>query len=134
MSRKLLYAMAWLHIIAGALLPFIGLFDVAVEFVNGALAGTVAQAGAVFWVGVFGPTVASWGILFLCLLNTYFSQPSVSIWRSLLLSVLVWGLLDTSYCLLHGVPQALLTNVPAIILLLLPLWAIHPKRMAKASA
>ena len=132
MSKKLLYAMAWLHVLGGLLLPFIGQFEFAVEFVNSNLAGTAAQAGAVFWIGVFGPTVASWGILFLCLLNNYFTQPSVLVWRSLLSAVLLWGLMDTSYCLLNGVPQALFTNIPAILLLLVPLLLVHPKRLAKA--
>ena len=133
MSKKLLYTMACLHILGGALLPFIVQFDVVAEFINTSLAGTAAQAGAVFWVGVFGPTVASWGILFFCLLNTYFTQLSIVVWRSLLLAVLLWGLMDTSYCLLHGVQQALLSNIPAVLLLLIPLLLIHPKRLSKIS-
>lgn len=131
MSKAILYTMAWLHIIGGALLPFINQFDVAIDFVNSNLAGTAAQPGAVFWIGVFGPTVASWGVLFLCLLNIYFTQPSVAVWRSLLLAVLLWGLMDTSYCLLHDVPQALWTNIPALLLLLIPLLVVRPRRLGK---
>lgn len=126
-SRKLLYLMAYVHIAGGILLPFITHLAPVKNIIRHSLAGTPAQDGAVFWVGVFGPTVASWGVLFLCLLNIYFAQASLRVWRSLVLSVLLWGVVDTTYCLLLGVPQALLSNLPAMFLLLLPLLRLHPK-------
>ena len=133
MSKVILYLTAWLHIVGGALLPFLVHVDPVSKIIQQSLAGTAAQHGAVFWVGVFGPTVASWGVLFLCLLNIYFAQVSMQVWRSLILAVLLWGVVDTSYCLLSGVPQALLSNIPAMLLLLLPLLINHPKRIVKGA-
>lgn len=134
MSRKLLYLMAYLHIVGGILLPFVTHIEPVADIIQHSLAGTPAQDGAVFWVGVFGPTVASWGLLFLCLLNVYFARVSTRVWCNLVFSVLLWGVVDTTYCLLLGVPQALFSNLPAIFLLLLPLLLLHPKYMSRPTA
>lgn len=133
MSKIILYLMAYLHILGGVLLPFFVQFEWASRLIRDSLSNTPAQQGAVFWVGVFGPTIASWGVLFLCLLNIYFAQVSVRVWRHLIVAVLLWGVVDTSYCLLSGVPQALLSNIPAIIFLLLPLWLVRAQRLTGIS-
>lgn len=123
MSKRILIAMAWLHIIGGIGLPFACAFVAPVsDVIQRTLQGTPAQQGATFWVGVFGPTVASWGVLFLGQLRMYFAAPTSGGWRVLMASVLMWVVLDTAYCLYMDVPQALLSNVPAALLLLLPLW------------
>ena len=122
MSKKVLYLLAYIHILGGVILPVACFHSDVANIINQTLLNTQAETGAVFWMGVFGPTVASWGVLFLCLLNVYFAKPDMQVWKYLVLSVLLWGVLDTTYCLIQGVPQVLWSNIPALALLLVPLW------------
>lgn len=125
MSRKLLIFIAWIHIVGGLALPFAVQFEGVQAFIVNALKGTAAEPGSTFWIGVFGPTVASWGLLFLALLHSFFNNPTHEKWKILLGAVLIWCVIDTSYCLALGVTQALVTNVPAALFLVMSLWKVR---------
>ena len=62
-----------------------------------------AQQQIAFWFFLFGPTVASWGLLFYSQIHHYFLTGDDQLWRQLIAAVLLWAVLDTSLCFYNGV-------------------------------
>jgi len=110
------------HIVAGLALAFLPFFP----SLHGYSVDMVFGSGAprdptLFLLSVFGPTIASWGILFTALVNQYFKKPEQYLWNILFVSVLVWVVFDTSLCLYYKVYFGAVLNfaVASSILLLL---------------
>ncbi len=127
---RLIQCLAIGHIILGISFPFLGQF----AFVNELLltgmfpyqtlsAETAVQAS--YLITLFGPTVASWGVLMLLLINVYKQSPSLYLWRGMLFAVLIWYIGDTSYSGSHGALGAVFLNSVVAILFVVPLWRLR---------
>ena len=123
-------AIAIAHIVLGVLLPFLAQIEmiekllVDTMFNNIALSGE-AHAQAAYVISLFGPTVASWGMLLFILIQNYSQQPTQKIWLGLVAAILVWYIGDTSYSLLNNVGAAFVLNTLVTACLLIPLWQIR---------
>ena len=71
-----------------------------------------------FLISVFGPTVASWGVLFFALARTYFRNPTTSLWWVLVLSIAVWAPIDSALCVYYGLYSAVALNAAVTALFL----------------
>lgn len=125
-NQRIIQIVAIAHIIGGLLLPFAGKFEPLAELLVGEMFAGIAlsdqaHSQAAYVIALFGPTVASWGILMLIASNSYFAAPTRAKWYGLMCAVLVWFIGDTTYSLLHGVSAILLLNVLAALALLTPL-------------
>lgn len=93
--KTLLQLVAAAHIFGGLLLPFLvagPLFAKYNELTARALGfESGSTAGVTFLISIFGPTVASWGILFFYAISTAFRDHDSRAWWILLVSILVWA-------------------------------------------
>lgn len=79
-----------------------------------------------FWLCILGPTIASWGLLFLALVHQYGITPTVFLWRCMVAAVLVWAPLDSTLCLLNGIVAGAAGNAAVTLVFLILLWRIRP--------
>lgn len=123
-----LYAIA--HIIGGLLLPWLVDSVLLTEY-NRALAeafslgDTTSRAQASFLTGLMGPTIASWGLLFLLLLDYAFAHPDRRIWWGLVLAGLLWAPYDSFLSWQHGIYLNVLMNTLSLFALLVPLSLVR---------
>ena len=134
-SERMLLFLALAHVAAGLLLTLLPL----VPSLHERLAATIFGEGRVtrevlFLVAVFGPTVASWGVLLFALVKAFFRNPSIATWRALVVSVLVWAVLDSSLCAYYGLYFAVALNVLIAGALLAMLFAARSLARAGGSA
>jgi len=112
---KLLKLVGPAHIIAGlalTLFPFLsGIHQGSVDLIFGS---QTSLYPTVFLLSVFGPTLASWGVLFTVVVNQYFRIPSQYTWNALVISVLIWVILDTSLCLYYKIYLGVGLNLVAV--------------------
>jgi hypothetical protein len=126
--RTWLRILAVLHILGGLSLPFL-LQTPLLDFYrssNSALLGilpfeTAAPAATAFAVGLFGPTIASWGILFLFAVSAAFDHPGRSAWWTLVLAVLAWGPYDAVLSIRHGIYINAVADLAVVLSILVPL-------------
>lgn len=64
-----------------------------------------------FLVSAFGPTVASWGILFFALVRAFFRNPTNDSWWPLVLAIVIWAPLDSALCIYYGLYPGVAANV-----------------------
>lgn len=83
-----------------------------------------------FWLCILGPTIASWGVLFLALVHQYFITPTAFLWRCLVAAVLLWAPLDSTLCLLNGIVAGAVGNAAVTAVLLTLLWRCRPRETA----
>jgi hypothetical protein len=88
--------------------------------------GTAAVGGSVRlfqqWVfGVWGATIAGWGIFVIFLARHPFRKKERWAWNCIALGLAVWFLLDTSISLIHGVYFNAAINTVLFVLTILPL-------------
>ncbi len=126
-NHRIIQIIAIAHIILGIALPFLGKIDfignlLVEEIFSGIELSETAHTQAAYIISLFGPTVASWGILLLVLENSFYAEPTKEKWLGLFAAVLVWYIGDTSYSLMHGVQAALILNSVVAISLLIPIW------------
>src|SRR5687767_644399 len=94
--RLFLQLIAIVHIVGGILLPFLvntQLFSTYNTLVNQALgfAPTGKNAEINFLIGLFGPTIASWGVLFLYVVNYAFKDLDKRGWWAIFASCILWA-------------------------------------------
>ncbi len=132
----MLYAYRWLqlmaigHIILGVLFPLLGQIDSVSHIILDAMAPNLILNSSIaehmtYLITLFGPTVASWGVLLLVLTNNYYQQPNKAQWLGLMLAVLIWFIGDSSYSMLNGVHAAAALNSAVAIMLLIPIWQLR---------
>ena len=126
MAARLLLGLALAHVLAGLLLTGLPL----VPSFHQRLAAAIFDEGQVtkevlFLIAVYGPTVASWGVLFFALVKAYLRNPAIGTWRALVLSVLVWAVLDSSLCIHYGLHFAIALNVLIAGTLLVLVFAVR---------
>lgn len=118
------------HVIGGLMLPFIVQLNVVQPYFR-----LMANVFAVdsnqdlrlvqFMVGVFGPTVASWGVLFWAVVTQSFDNPTKKSWYVMLAACVVWAFYDSIYSSFFGLWINAPINGVAFVSIVLPLWGVR---------
>jgi hypothetical protein len=119
MVEILLLTLAASHIVAGVsltLLPFVP--AVHLQLITVIFGAEKVSEEIKFLIAVFGPTVASWGVLFYALVKTYFRSPTRGTWWALVISIVVWAPMDSALCLSYGLYPAVALNAAVASLFL----------------
>jgi hypothetical protein len=127
--QRWLTLLSWVVVLFGvgmALLnrtPIFLLFDVQVNPAFWGSAGLPFEVDRFQgWIyGIFGATMAGWGIFLVYIARYPFAQRARWAWHCLLQGLLVWYLLDTGISLSFGVFFNAIFNTVILVLLLLPL-------------
>ncbi len=127
---RLLKLIAIAHIVAGialCLLYFIEpLHSPMLQAVYVGQQDKLANSGQlVFWLCILGPTIASWGVLFLAVAHQYFLTPTRFLWNCMLAAILVWAPLDSLLCTLNGIYAGAIGNIAVTIIFLILLLRIR---------
>jgi hypothetical protein len=131
MKRKLeswLTFVAIAHVVLGLAVPFIaysGAFDayaaqVAAAFWGGGAVPPEAQAYQRWMVALFGPTVASWGVLMFFVVREGARTQAQWPWNALLIAILVWAPADIVISLMHEFWPHVVIDAIAIVGIALP--------------
>jgi hypothetical protein len=83
-----------------------------------------AKQQASFLMVLFGPTIASWGVLFLFAINSGFARPSPQAWWFMLLACIVWAPYDSILSLHHGIYLNAIINAVAFVMIVVPLLMV----------
>lgn len=115
------------HIIVGILLPFLvnsALFATYNSLLYEALGfdTTSRHAEINFLIGLFGPTIASWGVLFLYVVTTAFKHPEKKGWWTIFLCCLLWAPYDSLLSIQKGIYVNALINLISSLAILIPLF------------
>ncbi len=127
MPAKILSWVGPLHVVAGLLL-FLTAFLPGVQDSLAGAAGLTDDNYSRFLFAVFGPTVASWGVVFGVVVRQFIEYPSRRLWNAMVLAVIIWAPLDTSLCLYYGVYSGVVVNALVTVLLLVLLFKVKPRR------
>lgn len=126
LAKLVLQTLAVMHIIVGLALPW--LVDLPqFAFYNRHLLAAfntdVSEALALgkFMVGLLGPTIASWGVLFLFVVTVSFQTRSKTGWYIMLIAITGWTLSDMYLSFVAGVYLNLVIDLIVSGLLLTPL-------------
>lgn len=126
MARNLLLLLALAHVAAGLAVTFLPLAPSAHRLLVATFFGEARTTDDVlFLVSVFGPTVASWGVLFYALTQAFFRNPTRGAWRALVLSILIWAPLDSALCMHYGLYAAVGMNMVVASVFLGLLLSVH---------
>lgn len=125
-AKRVLQTMAGLHVFIGLVFPWVvhsAWFSFYMQHLNQAftVSGIRDEGQAIFLLAVFGPTLASWGVLFLFGINAGFARPSASAWWFLVAACLVWALCDSVLSLVNGVYLNAIINAVVFVFLISPL-------------
>lgn len=91
-------------------------------------AGAETRVMAQTLIQLFGPTVASWGLLFCCLIYLYHRRGEALIKLSLFAALLLWLPLDCLISAAHGLYWHVYLNLAAGLLIALPLALLKPQQ------
>ena len=125
-AKRLLEILAILHIIVGLILPFLvdtWLFTFYNNQLLAAFNTDSAEALALgkFMIGILGPSIASWGILFLFLVRYAYSTGSRMAWFYMLAAIIVWSAYDIYLSIIAGVYLNVMIDLVVLCFLLVPL-------------
>lgn len=128
--KRFLQIIAVLHVIVGLCFPWIvqsPLFDQYRGHLHQVfnIDQDNAEQQALFLMAIFGPTIASWGVLFLFAINCGFAQPSPRAWWFILLACIVWAPYDSILSLIHGVFLNAIINSVAFVIIVVPLLMVR---------
>ena len=129
--KKFLQLIACLHIVGGIVLPFLvetSVFNVYLQHLEHAFNLENKGPGAEirFLVGLLGPTIASWGILFLFAINTGFSNPNPRAWWFIIIACTVWAPYDSWISQTHGVYLNAIFNCIVYVCIMIPMLMVRP--------
>ncbi len=127
--KKFLQLIACLHIVGGILLPFlveIPVFNIYLQHLVHAfkLENKTTGVEIRFLVGLLGPTIASWGILFLFAINTGFSNPNPRAWWFIVIACVVWAPYDSWISLNYGVYLNAIFNCIVFVCIMIPMLMV----------
>lgn len=122
MSEKLLKLVGPVHVVGGLLLFVSGFVPVIQQALMSLLPTSDSFVWSTFFVAVFGPTIASWGVLFGALVHQFYESPSPALWRAMLYSVLIWAPLDSALCLYYGFWGGVVINSLVFVILIVLLY------------
>ncbi len=125
-AKQFLSLLAILHIIVGLTLPFLvntRLFNYYNEQMLGAFNTSSIESLELgkFMLGILGPSIASWGVLFLFLVQHAYSTGSTSAWITMIVAIVGWSIYDMALSVYAGVYLNLLIDCFVMTLLLIPL-------------
>lgn len=122
-AKRWLQVLAIIHIIGGLLLPVMVYTSLATPYfthLQSAFPDSNPESLR-FLIGVFGPTVASWGLLFFYAIGKAFESRTRKDWWILVSAILVWSVIDTSFSIAHNVFAHFYFNGIVLVLFLVPL-------------
>ena len=126
MAKQLLLLLALAHVVAGLVLTLLPLLPAAHQLMVAMVFGEARTTDDVlFLVSVFGPTVASWGVLFFALVQAFFRNPTRDAWRALVLSIVIWAPLDSALCIHYGLYAAVGMNLAVAAAFLALLFSVR---------
>jgi hypothetical protein len=130
--KRFLQIIAGLHIVGGVLLPFLAelaIFNFYYQHLPDAFNSEILGLGpgTKFLVGILGPTIASWGILFLYVVNTAFANPNRRSWWFIVMACLVWAPYDSVLSIYYGVYLNALLNFIVFVAIMIPMLIVRPK-------
>lgn len=129
--KKFLQIIACLHIVGGMMLPFLAqmpIFNFYYQHLADAFNNEIPRVGAEtkFLVGIIGPTIASWGVLFLYVVNTAFANPNYRSWWFIVIACLVWAPYDSLLSIYYGVYLNAILNFIAFVCIVIPMLVVRP--------
>jgi hypothetical protein len=104
------------HLVGGLLLALSGFLPSAEPFLEKFFPASGNLSSSPFIVSIFGPTVASWGLLFGILVSQFLARPDETLWRGLALSLIVWAPLDSALCLYYGFYAGVAVNATVFVI------------------
>jgi hypothetical protein len=118
------------HIIGGLMLPVVVQLEIAQPYFRVmadvfALNSTQDLLFLQFLVGIFGPTVASWGVLFWAVVTQSFAIPTKGAWWLMILASVVWAVYDSIYSSFYGLWINALINGMVFVCIVVPLWCVR---------
>jgi hypothetical protein len=122
-AKRWLQTLAIIHIIGGLLLPLMVYTPLAAPYfahLQNAFPDSNPES-LKFLIGVFGPTIASWGLLFFYAIGKAFESRTRQDWWLLVSATLVWAVLDTAFSFANHVAAHLYLNGSVLALFLIPL-------------
>lgn len=128
--KRWLQLIAVTHIALGLLLPVIVQFELVqpyFDFMAHAFGLDNHQPAELmrFLIGVFGPTVASWGVLFWAVVAQSFQMRSKSGWWLMIAAAVVWAVYDSIYSAMYGLWIHAVLNGTVFVAIVLPLWRVR---------
>jgi hypothetical protein len=128
--QRLLQTIAILHVMVGLCFPWIvdsPPFDHYKQHLHLAFNTSEELSGqqASFLMAIFGPTIASWGVLFLYAVTSGFSRPSPQSWWFMFTACLTWAPYDSIFSLQHGVYLNAIINAVAFVMMMTPLLLVR---------
>jgi hypothetical protein len=129
-AKIFLQLIAIAHIMGGILLPFLvntSLFETYNTLVYQALGFETAGANPEinFLIGLFGPTIASWGVLFLYVVISAFRYLDQKGWWAMFLCCLAWAPYDSLLSIQKGIYVNALINLVSALAILTSLFVIR---------
>jgi len=129
-TKFFLQLIAIAHITGGILLPFLvntPLFRTYNTLVYQALGFDTASTNPEinFLIGLFGPTIASWGVLFLYVVTSAFRNLDQKGWWTIFLCCLVWAPYDSLLSIQMGIYVNALINLVSALAILTPLFVVR---------
>jgi len=118
------------HIIGGFLLPFLvntPLFEIYNTLVYKALGvdATRTNPEIDFLIGLFGPTISSWGVLFFYVVTSAFRHPDPKGWWTIFLCCVAWAPYDSLLSIQKGIYINALINLVSALAILTPLFLVR---------
>ena len=105
--------------VAGKFDPF-GIYDVYFGqfFWNSDVPPQDSQTTISFLMILLGAMLIGYFILYFCLIHYGFKTKQLWVWKTAVLSIAAWFLIDTTFCLVHGAYfNIVLANIPTLLLL-----------------
>lgn len=141
MKKKLetwLFIVALGHIAVGVALPFVafsGGFDLYAEKISesfwaGSLIPPEAEAFQRWIVALFGPTVASWGVLMAYLVRAGMRTNEPWPWNAILISLLAWAPADIAISLMHDFWLHVVIDLFALLIISVPVLMIRTRKIS----
>jgi hypothetical protein len=136
--EKWLFIVALGHIAVGVALPFVAFsssFDFYAEriresFWGGALIPPEAEAFQRWIVALFGPTIASWGVLMAYLVRAGMRTNEPWPWNALLISLLAWAPADIAISLMRDYWLHVAIDLFAVVIIAVPALMIRTRKIA----
>jgi hypothetical protein len=134
--KKWLLLVAIGHVAFGVALPFVafsGNFDfyaakIRYSFWNGTPVPAEAEAFERWIVALFGPTIASWGVLMTCLVRAGMRTDETWPWDGLLISLLALGPADIAISLMHDYWLHVIVDLSVVFIIAVPALMIRLRR------
>lgn len=136
-----LFIVAVSHIFAGIALPLVAFFSgfeiysekIRDAFWGGALVPPEAEAFQRWIVALFGPTIASWGVLMAYLVRSAMRTNELWPWNAILLSLLAWAPTDIAISLMRGFWLHVVIDLFVVTVIAVPTLIVRTQKAAQSS-